>query len=302
MGIFAVWRSRALLLAAPLALMLAIACSGDSQAELQPSPTPTPTPATATTGMPTTIPTQTATLTAAPNDTAVAGTSGTEAVACRALEDITRFRFTMSIKLQIPDIESQLPDSGSEGGGSGTLDQFTQGLIALLSDLKIDGAYIKPDRSQISMKIAGEDLSVITIGDREWTKIGNLPWTESPTPPESSTAFAPSDLCDLTASELSLEGLDWTAETVNGIQTRYYHVDNASLSALAQLFGSEEDLQDLPESFTMDVWLAEDGQWPVRMSIEASDKDEQGRDIYIAMSMELTDVNSPDVTIEPPTT
>lgn len=286
-----IWPVSSLLAALSLGLLLVAACGGATE-KTTPAPSPAVAePTTASTASPvTTRATPTPAATAAPP--VVDGDA-----ACRAIKELSSFRFTLRVQLQIPELQP----GAVEAGTPGPLDPFTEGLTALLSDLNIQGAYVRPDRSQVTMKVAGEDITVITIGDKEWTRKGTLPWAASAVTPGSSVAFSPDDLCELTRALLLVEGLTGEPETVDSVKTRHYRADNAALSALANLFGDAAELVDPPQSFTTDIWLAEEGQWPLRLNLEAADKDNQGRDVRVAMAMELKDVNSSDIKIEPPT-
>jgi hypothetical protein len=63
--------------------------------------------------------------------------------------------------------------------------------------------------------------------------------------------------------------------------------------------GGAEDAE-LPETFAMDIWLAEDGAWPVRMSLQASGQDDEGNPIDVEVFMEFRDINDPSIEIEVP--
>jgi len=110
------------------------------------------------------------------------------------------------------------------------------------------------------------------------------------------------DFCQSTEENLStvLSQLEGKKETVNGIKAVHYHVEKADLALLADLLGGTEDLSELQE-FTLDVSLAEDGKWPVRMSFKASGQDEQGQAISFDVSIEFKDFNDSSIKIEPPT-
>lgn len=120
--------------------------------------------------------------------------------------------------------------------------------------------------------------------------------TISPTSPEALCEGSTIDVMSM------VEGMEPQKETVNGVKAVHYHIDEADLRLLAALLGDGEGVEDMPESAigTMDVWLAEDGNWPVRVEGEVSYTDEQGRSISLEVFMEIKDINDPDIEIEPP--
>ena len=87
---------------------------------------------------------------------------------------------------------------------------------------------------------------------------------------------------------------------MNGIEAVHYHIDKADLTLLQDFLGSTEDLGQLPDEFNMDVWLAEDGDWPVRMSLAASGENGDGQPLSFDISVEFKDFNDSSIKIEPP--
>ena len=101
-----------------------------------------------------------------------------------------------------------------------------------------------------------------------------------------------------------LGGLEAGEETTNGVATLHYHLDETDITRLAEFFGEDVeemwDFEGAPEEVTFDLWLARDGHWPVRMEAGASGKDDEGNDVSLSIFMEISDLNDPDIKIEPP--
>jgi hypothetical protein len=156
----------------------------------------------------------------------------------------------------------------------------------------------------MEMSIGGHEFgSFIQIGSQSWMKVAGLTdWTEEPAS-DSGFLFSPMDFCETAEDDLSsaLSGLEGEEETVNGIQAVQYHLDMADLTLLEDLLGGTEDLGQLPNEFNMDVWLAEDGDWPVRMSLAASGEDDDGQPLSFDIFIEFKDFNDNGIKIEPPT-
>jgi len=224
--------------------------------------------------------------------------SGTQTVGCEFPSDIKSFRFTMSLK-------ANLPTTPETGTGEGVPNPLLGALGGLMGDMKMEGEFIPPDRSSVVLTVGDNEFgSFIQIGSQSWTKVAGLTdWMEEPASADSEFPFSPMDLCQSTEEDLStaLSQLEGKKETVNGIKAVHYHVDKADLALLTDLLGQTQDISELPEEFTMDIWLAEDGKWPVRMNFKASGKDEQGQSTSFDISIEFKDFNDSSIKIEPPT-
>jgi len=97
--------------------------------------------------------------------------------------------------------------------------------------------------------------------------------------------------------------LEPSKESVNGVVSLRYSIGQADIENLRNLgaiLGQEGDTQDLPEEFNIDLWLAEDGGWPVRMTMTAKGAADTGGDINLDFSLDITDVNDQDTKVEPP--
>jgi hypothetical protein len=244
---------------------------------------------------------------------------------CEVPADIESYRFTMRMKMDIPGLdealeelegsegfegfEGTIPAGGPEGEGDG-FEEMGEAFASLLgvmlgglTDMSVEGAFVAPDRAEARMTFGDLELTSITIGDREWTKVGDMDWEES-TAEEGGMTFT-SDLCEgFTLPEVT--ALDAREETKNGVDTLHYHLDESDITRLADYFGGDLedmwDFEDAPEEVSLDVWLAKDGNWPVRMEAEVSGEDEEGNDVSLSIFMEVRDLNDPDIKIEPPIT
>ena len=149
------------------------------------------------------------------------------------------------------------------------------------------------------------DEEVIIIGEQAWIRSGlnGGGFTEG-RPQFCTPDLTPAGLgADLATDELELL-YERTSETVNGVDTARYTLDEA---ALAQLGGigdalGDFDPDDVPEDleFRFDIWLAEDGGWPVKIEGTVEGTDAEGGAISAAVSLEVFDINSSDIRIEAP--
>jgi hypothetical protein len=170
--------------------------------------------------------------------------------------------------------------------------------------LDIEGAFVAPDRSQTHVTAHLDDLKLeeesITVGEQTWVKTGDN-WVEGE--PEFKLGdFSPGSLVEELGPE-QLRLLKPSNETVNGVDTLRYDIDRAdveTLRSLGALLGQDEGLESLPEDFNLSLWLAEDGGWPVRITVSAQGVVDGSDELSIDLSMDVTDVNDPDIEIEPP--
>ena len=167
----------------------------------------------------------------------------------------------------------------------------------------VEGAFVAPDRTQVKVKgkLGTLDLQeeTITIGGRTWVR-GDGGWEEGEATFGSGDFSPASFLEDFDADELRV--LKPTKETVNGVRSLRYKIGRADIEELAKLgalFGGEGGVEDLPKTFDIDLWLAEEGRWPVRLVMSATGEAEGG-EFNFEFSMDVTDVNDESIEIEPP--
>lgn len=279
-----------LAIAAVMATALLAACGGSGEKTVK-ERTSAATATTTATARSQSDTRATATPTASARATATKE-AASDKLACKAPSDVKTFRFTIVMKMDIPELREARGDHEGQGA--------LGALMGALTDLEMQGAYVAPDRSEVRMKLGTDEMAVITIGDKQWTRIDKTGWTQSPASGEA-TPFSPATLCEEGFGDLDLGTLKGKEETVNGVKTLHYHLDKADMETLARLFGGlEEELQNMPDKFEADIWLAKDGNWPVKMNVKASGKDEQKRDFSVEVRMEVKDLNDSSIKIEPP--
>ena len=295
-------------LAVILSLGLLAACGGGEDEETEEDGATTPAGAGATAAAPASgnvsvAGTPQASATGTPREgspsASPSGGSGAQEVGCEFPSDIKSFRFELTMKANLPTTpEAETPESEEPLG------DFLGALTGLMGDMKMEGAIIVPDRSSMEMTIGGHEFgSFVQIGSQSWAKVAGLTdWKEEPASDESFL-FSPIDFCETAEEDISsaLSGLEGEEETVNGIEAVHYHIDKADLAFLGDFLGGTEDTGELPDEFAMDIWLAEDGNWPVRMTFAASGRDDDGQPLSFEISVEFKDFNDSSIKIEPPT-
>jgi hypothetical protein len=292
-----------LVIATILVIVSLAACGGDGDEEGAPAAAETPTtaaeegtPAEAVTPTATEegTPAAAATPTVAEGETpAAAATPAEAAVATGSLTGLDSYRYTM--KMELEGLESALADEMSVIPGQDPT-AMTEGL-----DLEIEGAFVAPDEAESHMRISGVDdeLVLIVIGNQQWVQIGDMAMG----PMEASGDVSELDFALMMWEEFSAEAGGLTCasekkETVNGVSTNYCGIDKATYEQLSSLFGGTEQMGNVDE-MSLDMWLAEDGDWPVRLRVHVAGTDESGQDFDAKLEMDITDANK-DIEIKPP--
>ena len=171
------------------------------------------------------------------------------------------------------------------GGGRGTSGGFLDLFGGLSEDTTMEFAYVAPDRWSVVVTEGGQECcSYIVVGSQVWYKeAGATDWTEQP-PSDEFVSFSPQDFCEVVEElpmSLELKG----EETVNGIEAVHYQLSEET-STYEWLVGEDESLD-----YTYDVWLAENGNWPVKIVYDAD----------CEIRWEISDLNDPSIVVEPPT-
>jgi hypothetical protein len=160
------------------------------------------------------------------------------------------------------ELKQDLPASEDpEDGTPEALSTIRESIVNFLSDMQGEGAFVAPDRSQILMRSQGEELEVRTIGEQSWIRLGAT-WQDQE-PPGEGDILTPASVCTDQVEGLApcLAAGSKEEEIVNGIETVHYQV---------------------------------------RIETTLSDTDEAGVPISQELFMEFSDIDDPEIEIEPP--
>lgn len=222
---------------------------------------------------------------------------GALAGSCQPIAEFERFRYTFTYTLDSPKPDVPVDDTAV---GEPPFAMPPNGDDFLLTQV-FAGSFEGPDRFQIEVETPSEEgagtVSHIIVGDQAWTNIGTATgWVMADFP----NAFPPSAVCLSILTGVDFSGLSFSAETVNGQETRHVTIDEAQLDTAVALFGSESDMGRLLAIYDLEIWLAEDGGWPARMVAKSTGTYPSGRQLSMEISLEIKDVGSDDISIEPP--
>jgi hypothetical protein len=204
-------------------------------------------------------------------------TPGGQAIPIASLAELKSFRYTAEFRLDAPGV--------------------------IFSRIEIEGSAVPPDKAAWRMTVGegGNEVRVVIVGDRTWFFSDGV-WAESPKMPRgpSASLLLPEKLSDAIIDEEAFRGREPKREQINGMETLHYSTTGAGLEFLALLTGSSEPGAEFDGDVKTNLWLTEDGGYPVRMVIDAGGTDTEGREISVQLEMNVTDLNDPGIEIEPP--
>src|SRR2546427_13259261 len=155
------------------------------------------------------------------------------AASCDSIRQIQSYRYTINLKLQSPAFKT----ANSTAPPAPPLGVFADPLEALFSDLKLEGAYRAPDRTQAVLRFRGEELELREVGGKSWIAVGST-WREQE-PGKEETELTPGEVGKDIADEItpSLAHADSERETVNGVDADHYKLNEADLKLRQELMG-----------------------------------------------------------------
>jgi hypothetical protein len=275
-----------------LAVVFLAACGGGGEEGGTPPPAATPTSTEAVTPAPAGTPAAAGTPSQVGTPTAEA-TPSEEALAPGSFSGLNSYRYT--VNMDVKGLQSLIGEQMAALPG--------QDPTALADHLQmeISGAFVAPDKTESHMRISGvdEELVLTVIGDQEWVSMGDM---------AIGPIAAMGDISDLDFASMMWQGFSTEAgglscasekqETVNGVATRYCGIDSATFEQLTALFGGTEETGNV-DQMDLEMWLAEDGGWPVRLRVHVAGTDDTGQEYDAKLDMDVTDVNE-DIEISPP--
>ena len=221
----------------------------------------------------------------ATKEAAATPTPGGQAIPIASLAELKSFRYSITMHIEIPGLE----------------DELFPGFAALLSDVEIRGASVAPDKSEMQMTLgeSGQVMGAVVIGERTWFSSGEE-WTETPNRASDVSLLSPEKVSGSVIDEEVFAGAEPTKEKMNGVDALHYTANQSGLGSLRELLGVAEPENDVPVETRMELWLTEDGGYPVRLMIDARGKDAEGEEVSVQLEMNVTDLNDPGIEIEPP--
>ena len=200
----------------------------------------------------------------------------------QALQTLTSYRFDLSMKIDV--------------SGASSKDPLASALLGALGDIKASGAFVAPDQVEANLTAFGQQFSVIQIGDRAWMKTGGK-WQEA-TADDVGLGMSFEDLVGDVVPDEVLKVAKTSREKVNGVDTIHYAFDKKALEQLLTDFGETADLSEV-DTANLDIWLSAENI-PVKMTMVASGKGEDGQKASVKLEFNIKDLNDPSIRIRPP--
>ncbi len=219
---------------------------------------------------------------------------GTFAPSCDALETLSSYRYTYFYEFDTPQRADPVDDS--ETGDPPFAIPPNAGSFSL--GQRFTGEFVSPDRVSIEIDMPSQpnidSVRMIFIGNQQWINLGGM-WVDG----SSVNAFPPLSVCEAFLSELDLEGLSFSSDTVNGQETHHFQIERVMIRTIGLLFGPVSDMGRLLTTPSVDVWITPDG-WPARLELTSTEEYPSGRELSMEISLEITDPNADDIEVEPP--
>ena len=199
------------------------------------------------------------------------------------LEELKSFRFDMVMKLDLGSSSSTSAASDDELGGLASL------LLGAFGDIKMEGAFVSPDKAEMKMSFGKQEFGAVQIGKKQWVRLMG-DWEASDSSDELSFGSAPTEIFEGLLPADVLKGAKTKSETVNGQKTTRYTFDKKALEQVAKDLG--EGTVDFKEVTKADlsVWLTSE-EVPVKIAMFVSGKDDKGKDVSMKLDFNVKDIN-----------
>jgi hypothetical protein len=260
-------RASRLLALAAIAAMAVAACGGSSATS---TPSPTATPAATPEPVDTPAPSE------APTESPVSSPTGDGPDlegAASALEAIKKYEISLSISGMLP-----VAAGASSIEMSGLVDQDN-------------------DAYQFELKgfaqLGAGTVKFVVIGNDAWIDLGTGTFISQPGGGASADAMRDSLAPATLLGQFPTSGYELFRvgeEDRNGIATTHYHASAQDTPALASSIG---------ENGVMDFWISDEGGYLVSMEMDG-EMDVQGTMTPVKMSIDLSRINDPSISIQPP--
>jgi hypothetical protein len=200
------------------------------------------------------------------------------------LEELKSFRFDMTMKLDLGSTSPSGASSSDELGGA-----LASLLLGSFGDIRLEGAFVSPDRAEVAMRFGGQEIGFVQIGRQGWVKfLGD--WQAADSSDNLSFGAAPTDLFQGLLPPEVIKGARTTKETVNDQKTVRYAFDKKSLEKVAREMGEGTvDFKELSKA-DLSVWLTQE-QVPVKISMNLAGKNDDGKDVAMKLEMNVKEIN-----------
>ena len=214
---------------------------------------------------------------------------------CQALQELKAYRYTVELRLESPE-----PSETPVGPRPTPISTITRDFGGpFLFEHTIETSFVAPDRFETLITTSlGEPTAIITIGRQVWVELAGS-WRPSEQP--YNIPYTPAVVCEAVLPDLDLSQAEPQEDKANDVKTLHYTFSQVSSEqAWAKIYGPGSDLAILLKKLDVDLWLAEEGNWPVRMELSSNGLYGDGRELRVHLLLDIRDANSGDIRVEPP--
>lgn len=211
-------------------------------------------------------------------------TTGPRQVTCEPLRQFSKYRYNAIVTLAVDQHDDPLA------------------LSPFVLTLDIDGAIQGDDRRHVIIhypETSDPDLPIVWIGDRYWDFM-DVWMARDVTPDVAPIPFLPIDLCTSIAPDIDTTSQTPVREKVNGFDTLKYHFDALPSGFSNRLWTSSSDMGQFIKTYTVDIWIHEKDNWPVRFDLKGGGNYDNGQALRAAVFLELRDIDDDSINIVPP--
>jgi hypothetical protein len=197
--------------------------------------------------------------------------------AVTAFSSINSYKFSMTLAGGTwGQMLSSLGGAGATGGGAFTV----SGMVT-----------VKPDKAS-DIQMSG--FHIIEVGGFSYLDMGTGGFIKSPASGSSmADGFSPETMFSSYADASDSSGYSKVgSEPKNGVDTDHYQATDTALSRYGSLLGVAN------ATWTMDIWIAKAGGYPVSMAMVAKASDNS---LAYEILFDITNVNDPTIKISAPT-
>lgn len=187
--------------------------------------------------------------------------------------------------------------------------------------ISTQGSFQAPDRHAFTYSTTTKGgvlkKSAVVIGDQVWVRNDDEPWLKTTAGDPQAAQLLNSAFSSIRPNFLggpefadaraSVQRLPSIKEIVNGIPTEHYVVGKAGLQFFRDFLGGEALLNSV-RSLDWELWLAEDGTWPVQLLARATvtaglpilDELNLQPPASVVLRIDISHPNDPSVTVGAP--
>jgi hypothetical protein len=216
-------------------------------------------------------------------------------VSCEAFVRADSYRWAASVTFFLEERPAGMDDSDGYGAKEFSFTQNMEGSYD-------HGAYEVVISTPVESE-SEEPAHIIVVGDNYWTLLNDV-WApgrvaEAPSFP---VPYLPYNTCSAIAPDIFLQGVVGVPESVSEVSAHKYHFDElpTELPDRHASFGPQSDAARLIQTFSGDIWVADEGGYIIKFDMAGVGAHANGRKFSVKLSYDLSAINDKSVSVVPP--